>query len=233
MHDRLYYPMGLPTLRQAVASYYERAGLPTRPEQVLVTNGAQHAIALCAALYLQRGDSVLVEDPAYFGALDAFRVAGARVSPLPVDAGGVPPAVLRDSITATAARLIYLTPTFQNPTGAVMPKAARREVARIAVELGVPVIDDGTLADLVLDGAPPPLIARFAPAAPVLTIGSLSKLMWPGLRIGWVRAPEPIVERLARLKSANDLGSPLLTQADRGPAARGLGRGAPAATSWS
>ena len=94
-----------------------------------------------------------------------------------------------------------------------MPKTARREVARIAVELGVPVIDDGTLADLVLDGAPPPLIASFAPDAPVLTIGSLSKLMWPGLRIGWVRAPEPIVERLARLKSANDLGSPLLTQA--------------------
>ena len=213
VHDRLYYPLGLPTLRQAVASYYEKAGLPTRPEQVLISNGAQHAIALCAALYLQRGDSVLVEDPAYFGALDAFRVAGARVSPLPVEAAGVPPAVIRDRITATAARLVYLTPTFQNPTGAVMPKAARKEVARIAAELEVPVIDDGTLAELVFDGPPPPLIASFAPSAPVLTIGSLSKLMWPGLRAGWVRAPEPIIERLARLKSANDLGSPLLTQA--------------------
>ncbi len=220
VHDRLYYPLGLPTARQAVASYYGRAGLPTRPEQVLITNGAQHAIALCAALYLQRGDSVLVEDPGYFGALDAFRVAGARVSPLPVEAGGVPIGVLRDRIIATAARLVYLTPTFQNPTGAVMPVAARKEVARIASELAIPVIDDGVLAEMALDGPTPPWIAAYAPSAPVLTIGSLSKLAWPGLRAGWVRAPEPIIERLARLKSANDLGSPLVTQADCGAAAR-------------
>jgi DNA-binding transcriptional MocR family regulator len=156
---------------------------------------------------------VLVEDPAYFGVLDAFRVAGARVSPLPVEAGGVPVSVLRDRIIATAARLVYLTPTFQNPTGAVMPIGARKEVARISAELAIPVIDDGVLAELALNGPTPPLIATYAPSAPILTIGSLSKLAWPGLRAGWVRAPEPIIERLARLKSANDLGSPLLTQA--------------------
>ena len=213
VHDRLSYPLGLPTARQAVASYYSKAGLPTGPEQVLITNGAQHAIALCTALYVQRGDSVLVEDPAYFGALDAFRVAGARVLSLPVEASGVPISVLRDRIIATAARLVYLTPTFQNPTGAVMPSAARREVARIASELAIPVIDDGTLVELGLEGPTPPLIASHAPFAPILTIGSLSKLVWLGLRTGWVRAPEPIIEQLARLKSANDLGSPLLTQA--------------------
>jgi DNA-binding transcriptional MocR family regulator len=213
IHDSLYYPLGMPGARQAVASYYCKAGLPTGPEQILITNGAQHAIALCAALYLQRGDSVLVEDPAYFGALDAFRVAGARISPLPVEAGGVPAGMLRDRIIATAARLVYLTPTFQNPTGSVMPVAARKEVARIASELAVPVIDDGVFAELALDGPTPPFLAAYAPSAPLLTIGSLSKLAWPGLRAGWVRAPEPIVERLARLKSANDLGSPLLSQA--------------------
>jgi DNA-binding transcriptional MocR family regulator len=213
VHDRLYYPLGLPAARQAVAGYYSAAGLATRPEQVLITNGAQHAITVCAALYLQRGDSVLVEDPAYFGALDAFRVAGARVSPLPVETGGVPPGVLRDRVIATAARLVYLTPTFQNPTGAVMPAAARKALARTASELDVPVIDDGVLAELALEGPPPPLIASYAPSAPILTIGSLSKLAWPGLRAGWVRAPEPIIERLARLKSASDLASPLLTQA--------------------
>src|SRR6202035_1642751 len=105
-------------------------------------------IALCAALYLQRGDSVLVEDPAYFGALDAFRVVGARVSPLPVGAGGVPIGVLGDRIIATAARLVYLTPAFQNTAGAVMPSAVRKEVARIASELAIPVIDDGGLAEI-------------------------------------------------------------------------------------
>ncbi len=213
VHDRLHYPLGLPSARQAVAAYYCALGLPTRPEQVLITNGAQHAVALCAALYLQRGDSVLVEDPGFFGALDAFRVAGARLSPLPVEAAGVPAGVLRDRIIATAARLVYLTPTFQNPTGTVMPIAVRKEVARVEAELAIPVIDDGVLAELAMDGSTPPLIASFAPDAPILTVGSLSKLTWPGLRIGWVRAPEAMIERLARLRSANDFGSPLLTQA--------------------
>jgi DNA-binding transcriptional MocR family regulator len=94
-----------------------------------------------------------------------------------------------------------------------MPKSARKEVARIAAELDVPVIDDGTLADLAFEAMPPPGIAVHAPEAAVLTLGSLSKLLWPGLRVGWVRAPEPIIERLARVRSAVDLGSPLVTQA--------------------
>ncbi|MBX9600082.1 MAG: PLP-dependent aminotransferase family protein [Bryobacteraceae bacterium] len=213
IQDRLHYPFGLPGARQAVASYYSKAGLPTGAEQILVTNGALHAISLCTALYLQRGDSVLVEDPGFFGALDTLRVAGARISPLPVEPDGVPRGLLRNRIIATAARMVYLTPTFQNPTGAVMPAAARLEVARLASELGIPVIDDGVLAEIVLDGPPPKLIAAYAPKAPVLTVSSLSKLAWPGLRVGWVRAPEPMIERLARLRSAQDLGSPLLTQA--------------------
>jgi DNA-binding transcriptional MocR family regulator len=213
VRDPRYYPLGIPSLREAIAEYYSKAGLDTRPSQVLVTSGAQQANALCAALYLQRGDSVLVEDPTYFGALDAFRVAGARVAGLPVHGGGVPPSILRDRITAAAPRLVYLTPTFQNPTGAVMPAAARGEVARMAREFGIPIIDDGTFADLVLEGSPPPPVAAYVRDAPVITVGSLSKLVWPGLRVGWVRASEPIVERLARLKSAHDLGSPLIPQA--------------------
>jgi DNA-binding transcriptional MocR family regulator len=213
VNDRRYYALGLPTLRQAIASYYIKAGLATRPEQILVTTGAQQGISLCAGLYLQRGDSALVEDPTYFGVLDAFRAAGARIAGLAMEAQGVLPATLRQRIIATSSRLVYLTPTFQNPTGVLMPRVARKEVARIAADLSVPIIDDCTLFDLALEGSPPPPIAAFAPDAPVITLGSLSKLIWPGLRIGWVRAPEPIVERLARLKSAIDLGCPLLTQA--------------------
>jgi len=135
-------------LRQSIAALYSNNGLHTTQEQILVTNGAQQAIALCAGLFLQRGDTVLVEDPAYFGALDAFRAVGARISPLPVLANGVRPSLIRDRITATAARLVYLTPTFQNPTVEVMPKAARKEVSRIVTELGVPLIDDATVADI-------------------------------------------------------------------------------------
>lgn len=213
MRDRLHYPLGLPIARQAVATYYSNAGLPTRPDEVLITNGAQHATALCASLYLQRGDSVLVEDPGFFGALDAFRVAGARIATLPVEDGGVPSGMFRDRVMASGARLVFLTPTFQNPTGQVMSAAVRKEVARVASDLSVPVIDDGVLAEIALEGPTPPFIAAYVPSAPILTIGSLSKLAYPGLRVGWIRAPEPVIERLARLRAAQDLGSPLLTQA--------------------
>jgi DNA-binding transcriptional MocR family regulator len=212
VHEQHYYPLGIPALRNAIAEYYAMAGLDTTPAQILVTNGAQHAIFLCAAAYLQSGDSVLLEDPGYFGALDAFKTARARVSSLSVGPEGVSPFVLRDRIMATAARLVYLTPTFQNPTGAIMPVTAREEVGRIVHELGVPVIEDCTFADIVLDGAPPPPIAAYALDANVFTIGSLNKLVWPGLRVGWVRASEPVIERLARLRSTFDLGSPPITQ---------------------
>jgi DNA-binding transcriptional MocR family regulator len=213
MRERFHYPFGLPVLRRAIADRYTHEGLATRPEQVLVTNGAQHAVALCAALCLERGDSALIEDPTYFGAIDALRAVGARLTPLPVKADGVAPSMLRDRLTATAARLVYLAPTCQNPTGAVMGVAARKGIAKIAAETGTPVIDDRTLADLVLDGSPPPPLAVHEPNGPLLTVGSLSKLIGPSLRIGWVRAPEPFVQRLARLKTAMDLGSPLVAQA--------------------
>ncbi|MBI1875156.1 MAG: PLP-dependent aminotransferase family protein [Acidobacteria bacterium] len=214
LRDRLYYPLGLPALRRAIASAYSNEGLDTHVEQVLVTNGAQQAIALSAALCLQHGDTVLVEDPSYFGALDVCRTIGARLATVPVGVDGVSPSAIRERIAATGARLIYLTPTFQNPTGSVMPAWARKEIAQISSAAGVPLIDDRTTADLLLDGSPPAgPIARYSPSAPIFTVGSLSKLVWPGLRVGWVRAPEPLIQRLARVKTAMDLGSPLLTQA--------------------
>jgi DNA-binding transcriptional MocR family regulator len=203
----------LSALRRAIAGEYTKDGLDTREEHVLVTNGAQQAIALCAALCVQRGDTVLVEDPTYFGALEVCRTFGARLATLPVQAEGVTPETLRERLTATGARLIYLTPTFQNPTGSVMPETSRREVGAIALATGIPIIDDRATADLVIEGRPPAAIAALAPGAPIFTIGSLSKLVWPGLRVGWIRASEPLIQRLARAKTAIDLGSPTLTQA--------------------
>ena len=213
LYDRAFYPFGLPALRAAIAAEIGRNGLPTDREQVLVTNGAQHALMLCAMLCLQRGDTALLEDPTYFGAIDVCRAVGARVVTVPVGPGGASPSAVRGRMTATGARLVYLTTTFQNPTGMVMPIQARKDMARLAKEFGVTIVDDRTIADLVLEGSPPPPLAAFAGEHPVLTIGSLSKLLWPGLRVGWIRAPEPLVQRLTRLKSAMDLGSPITTQA--------------------
>jgi DNA-binding transcriptional MocR family regulator len=119
---------------------------------------------------------------------------------------------LKETVTRAAPRLIYLMPTFQNPTGAVLPEASRRALARLSRDLQIPIVEDNTLADLSLGPKPPAPIASFDAAAPILTIGSLSKLFWGGLRIGWIRASEEIVTRITRLKIMADLGGSLVGQ---------------------
>jgi DNA-binding transcriptional MocR family regulator len=211
--DHGYSVLGLPALRRAIARHLERRGLATSESQVLVTSGAQQAIALTAALFLRRNDVALVESPTFLGALDALGAAGAHLAALPVGPDGIRVDVVRDALRQRPARLLYLTPTYHNPTGAILPEAARREIARLASDAHVPLLEDESLVDIGLDGvAPPASMAALAPNAPVLSIGSLSKLCWGGLRVGWVRAPEPVILRLASLKVASDLGSSMLSQ---------------------
>jgi DNA-binding transcriptional MocR family regulator len=213
-----YMPLGLPALRDALARHLSARGLPTKEEQVLITNGAQNAIGLAASLLLSPGDEAIVEDPTYPGALDLFGAARVRFVP-------VSPAAEADGVERIAAalrrpraKLLYLLPTFHNPTGAVLAERPRREIARLAEQAGVTVLEDHTLSDLALPATasappPPPPIATFARKGPVLTVGSLSKLYWGGLRIGWIRGPEPLIHRLARRKAMDDLGSSVLSQA--------------------
>ncbi len=207
-----YFPMGLPELRRAIAAHLSRGGLPTREEQVLVTSGAQQAISLIAGLLVARGEAVVTEDPTYIGAIDVLVSAGARVLTVPGAAESVDLDRLR-ALMALRPRLFYVVPTFHNPTGGLMPEPTRREIARLADELQVPVVEDDTLAELGLGAAVPPPIATFAPSAPVLTIGSLDKLFWTGLRVGYIRGPEPWILRLGRFKALSDLGGPLVSQA--------------------
>ena len=207
-----YVPMGLLVLRRAIAAHLTRSGLPTAVEQVLVTSGAQQAITLAAALLLAPGDSVVVENPTYLGAIDILTNRGAKLLPVGVGPAGARIDLLREIAKKASPRLLYLMPTFQNPTGALMPERERRAAARLSEELGLPILEDNTLADLSLGADPPPPIAAFAPAAPILTVGSLSKLFWGGLRVGWIRASEEILSRIARLKIIADLGGSILSQ---------------------
>jgi DNA-binding transcriptional MocR family regulator len=153
-----------------------------------------------------------VESPTFLGTLDALGALGATLAALPVDSDGVRLEGLRDAVRQRPARLVYLTPTFHNPTGTTLPEGARREIARVCADAHVPLVEDDSLADVALGAPPPPPIAALAPRAPVLSVGSLSKLYWGGLRIGWVRAPEPVIMRLASAKLAADLGSSMLSQ---------------------
>ena len=207
-----YLPFGLPALRRAIAVYLSDSGVPTTEEQVLITNGTQQAIGLTAALFVERGEPVAVEDPTYLGAIDTYTAAGARLIPVPVSHEGVDVARLREALNR-GARMAYLVPSFQNPTGTVMPESARRIVARLAEQTQVPIVEDHALADLSAGTPAPPPIAAFARNAPILTVGSLSKLFWGGLRVGWARGPAALIERLARFKAVADLGSPVVSQA--------------------
>ncbi len=207
-----YVPHGLRRLREVVAERLA-ASLPTPLDQILVTTGAHQAISLVARQALTPGDTVLVESPTFPGALDIFRRFAARMVPLPVDDHGARVDVLPDLIARTQPALIYLSPHFHNPTGGVVPVDRRREIASIAAESGIVVIEDLAQADLSLDELDlPPPIASFAPEAPIHTIGSTAKLFWAGLRIGWLRSPEDWSARMLATKTVADLGSPLVSQ---------------------
>jgi len=209
-----YAPLGLPRLRQIVAGTYNRAGATTLPEEIIITSGAQQAISLLAGHYIQRGDAVVVETPTYAGAIDAFARAGARLIPVPVGSNGIRLDLLAEALASAKPRLVYLMPTHQNPTGAVMPEDARKEVARLADQSQVPFAEDNTLAEISFGAEPPPPpLAHYARGGTVISIGSMSKLYWAGLRVGWVRAPEALITRLGQHKAAADLGSAMVSQA--------------------
>lgn len=211
LQDAGYHPAGFPPLRRAVADHLAGLGLPTEPEQVLVTTGAQQAIGLAAQMYLRPGRTVVVESPSWPGCLDVFRAAGARLVGVPLDDEGVRPDELARAFTEHQPALAYVMPTFHNPTGVLMSARRRQRIAELATRLGVPLVEDN--AYLAVDGSVPPIAAFAGGPAEILSVGSLAKSVWGGLRIGWVRAPAPLVERLARYKARADLGTPLLDQA--------------------
>jgi DNA-binding transcriptional MocR family regulator len=208
-----YSPQGLPALRREIATHLERRGVPTAADDVLVTAGAQQALDLAARFLAVEGDAVVLEDPTYLGAIDAFSLARLRLLALPVGSAGADVGALGRLIAEARPALVYLVPTFHNPTGTVLPEGGRREVAQLAEKSGVTVVEDESLADLSFGSDPPPPVAAFAPGAPVLTVGSLSKLFWAGLRVGWIRGPRPLIARLTRLKVTADLSGSAVSQA--------------------
>jgi DNA-binding transcriptional MocR family regulator len=208
-----YEAIGHAPLRAAIAEHLTRRwSLPTTTDEVIITTGAQQAVGLAAALYARPGDVALVEDPTYLAAIDMFTAAGVRLLPVPIGGQGVRADRLRGAAIAGSPRLAYLMPTFHNPTGVLMPARERIEIATLAQEIQIPIVEDLTVADLTLGEEPPPPIGAFQRDVPVLTIGSLSKLMWGGLRIGWIRAPAPVVQRLARMKLVTDHGTSTVSQ---------------------
>ncbi|QDQ14472.1 PLP-dependent aminotransferase family protein [Streptomyces spectabilis] len=210
-----YHPYGLPELRAAVADRFTRRGLPTLPDQILITTGAQHAISLALALLGRPGDRALVENPSYPNALDAIRRAGMRATPVPVTDAGWDTALVESTLRQAAPRIAYLVPDFQNPTGALMGREQRMRILETARATGTWLLVDETIADIALDVPPPAPFASLAPhgvAEQVVTVGSLSKSHWGGLRIGWVRAGSRLITELAMARVPSDMATPVIEQ---------------------
>ena len=209
-----YHPQGLPELRARIARRYADRGLPTTPEQVLVTAGALHGVTVALEALSRRGDRVLVEHPTYPNALDAVRVRGRRAVPVAVDADD-PTAAVRDvtrAVRAMAPALAYVMPDFQNPTGLLLDEQHRRRLAAGLQQAGTVALVDETMADLGIDEQPAVPFAALARPGTVVTVGSLSKSVWGGLRVGWLRAEPEVVRRLAAAAGHSQLSGPVLEQ---------------------
>lgn len=209
--DSGFDPVGIPALREALADRFTARGLATTPDQIMVTLGAQHAISLIARTIIARGDRALIEHPTYPHALEALKVAGARIAPVSVTAEeGWDELALAQAIQRTSPSLGYLMPDNHNPTGATMPVDQRERVLALAAQHGTTLVADETMAELALDGRTDSL--PFAAHGSAILIGSVGKTVWGGVRIGWIRADRTTVQRLIRARSSGDLGTPILEQ---------------------
>ncbi|MCD7442180.1 PLP-dependent aminotransferase family protein [Streptomyces lincolnensis] len=213
------YPAGLPALRAMIAERYTARGIPTMPEQIMVTTGAMGAIDAICHLFAGRGERVAVESPSYANILQLMREAGARLVPVAMAEGltGWDIDRWRQVLRDAAPRIAYVVADFHNPTGALAAEDQRRQLVEAARSAGTVLVADETMSELWLDaemeGAMPRAVCAFDPAgSTVITVGSASKAFWAGMRIGWVRAAPDVIRSLVAARAYADLGTPVLEQ---------------------
>jgi len=191
-------------LRVLIAERMRQRGAAVEPDEVIITNGSQQGIDLIARLLLEPGDRVIVEAPTYFGALQVFEPFDARISTVPVDEHGmVIEALERELASAPRPKLIYTVPTFQNPTGVTLDPERRAALVALAERYGVPIVEDDPYGELWFDRPPPPPLRALHPD--VLYLGTFSKTLAPGLRIGWLVAPRRLMKLLVDAKEGADI----------------------------
>ena len=203
---------GLPELRAWVSAELGKQGAQVSPDQVLITTGSQQGLDLIAKVLIDKDSRLLVESPTYLGALQAFTPMQPAVESIDSDSGGVCPSALREALQkGERPRFIYLLPNFQNPTGRTMDEARREAVIAVCREHGLPVVEDNPYGELWFDAPPPkPLLARWPEG--VVYLGSFSKILAPGLRLGYIVAPPALYPKLLQAKQAADLHTPGFNQ---------------------
>jgi len=200
---------GYAPLREWIAGSLSTEGSTILPEQILMTSGSQQALDLLGKVLIDEGSRVLVETPSYLGALQAFSVYRPEFKSVATDEHGLVPSSLEG--IAQGARMLYALPNFQNPTGRSLSVERRQELVETCARLGVPLIEDDPYGSLSYKGAPSPKMVAMNPDG-VIYMGSFSKVLTPGIRLGYVCAPLPLVRRLELAKQAADLHTAQLTQ---------------------
>ena len=196
---------GQDVLRESIARYLLSRHVAVSAEDVFVLSGSQQGLDYSARLLVRPGDTVVVEDPTFFGAIRIFRNAGARLVGVPVDERGIRTDILEIVLQRFRPRLIYTLPTCQNPTGVTMALERRRELLQLAQRFRTPVLEDDPYSDLAYDAAPPPSLFATDPTGSVLSLGSFSKTLFLGVRIGWIVAPRRVLDAFTRMKQYTDL----------------------------
>jgi DNA-binding transcriptional MocR family regulator len=214
LHDIGIELTGVAELRQAIAERYCARGLPTDPDEIMVTTGALHAINLVLATYARPGDRVLIEQPTYHGAISLIAASGARPVPVSMAEDGWELDAVQAAMRQLAPNLAYLIVDNHNPTGLSLPAAGRERLARIISETRTRTIIDETICDIWLDEPLPPPLASYLESRRdlVITVGSMSKSFWGGLRVGWIRAERSTLAAIAAVRPTIDLGTAIVEQ---------------------
>ncbi|MFZ5879917.1 MAG: PLP-dependent aminotransferase family protein [Chloroflexota bacterium] len=203
---------GYAPLREGIAHILASQGLQAHPENILITAGSQQAIFLAAQVLLKPNDIVLVEDPTYSAALDLFRTLGFQIVGVPMDGQGMQVDKLETLLQQYHPRLIYTVPNFHNPTGTCLSGARRRQLIVLADRYNVPILEDDFVGDLRYEGHAQPSLKALDPGGQVIYVSTFSKMLMPGLRVGFIVADGPVYDSLLNFKRVSDLATSTLIQ---------------------
>lgn len=199
-------------LREYLVEFMDERGVEAGPENIIVLSGSQQGLDIVARVFLEPGDAVVVEEPSYLGALQVFGAAGARIFSVPVDEEGLRTEILEQILSRYRPKFIYTLPTFQNPSGITMSVDRRRELLKLAYSYHVPVLEDNPYGELYYEGGHMPSLKSMDIHDHVIYLSTFSKMLFPGLRLGWFVAPPALSRQLVMAKQLVDLHSNTLSQ---------------------
>ncbi|NPV69369.1 MAG: PLP-dependent aminotransferase family protein [Firmicutes bacterium] len=199
-------------LRETICQIMHARGVNCSPDEILVLSGSQQGLDLAARVFVDQGDVVLVEEPSFFCAVQVFQTSGARVIGVPLDEGGVRLDVLETLLSRYQPKFVYTLPTFQNPSGVTMSLERRLALLELAYRYQVPVLEDDPYGELRYEGKFVPALKALDRNGYVIYLSTFSKVLFPGLRVGWMVAPRPVARQFALARQLVDLHSNTLAQ---------------------